>query len=293
MSVLHVAQLTLAALLVFSLAFSERDGWGGIRVAIVDSLRRDELDAYKMAQLVQAVEGAPVSLTLYVEERNRAYVAKLRELLGDRGLRVVHMDVEFFRRFFSDVRYDIVILYAHSSYVSDPERWGWRLRPGSVAIMTNEYYSRDRYVIEQLTEQLLPMVLRKGDGGIYFAFTEHFVRENFGLHGTLVVLLGCHSLYTDGMARAFLEKGALAYLGFNGYVDTDHCDMVAHALLSKALAGDRPLAEVLSEMARDPYFGSNLRFHTSVNLKGLGLRSLLLDKRSWGLLYLIRLLSSS
>ena len=105
--------------------------------------------------------------------------------------------------------YGLVIIRAHTS----------------PAIFTGEPYSSTKYVLEQLTDQL-------EDGtasmtGFRFAITDQFVR--LSMHGTfknsIIVNMGCSGLAPDRqMAAAFLDKGAGAYVGWDGAVSVTHTD---------------------------------------------------------------------
>lgn len=76
-----------------------------------------------------------------------------------------------------------------------------------VAIATSEPYNNYRHVPDQLWDQMTEV---KVNGSFYFGLTPLFVSQRVcgSLPGTLILAMGCYTMDSNSLAKAFVEKGA-------------------------------------------------------------------------------------
>jgi hypothetical protein len=77
--------------------------------------------------------------------------------------------------------------------------------------------------------------------------------------------MGCDSLrYTD-MAQAFIEKGAKAYIGWNGSVSASHTDIATTRLLQHIITQKQTIKQAIEntmkEVGIDPTYKSQLTYY--------------------------------
>jgi len=160
--------------------------------------------------------------------------------------------------------YKLVIFRMHSTYTRTPLTF---LPNETVVLITGERYVRDKYLTEQFYDMVVPSTLVPELGIAYgfFSITPIFIeRLEGGFKGAIVLAMGCHTLYTKSMAKAFIDKGALAYIGWDGYVTPSHMDKALEKLVDLLLKGktvDKAVSEVNEEVGADPYYGSKLVYY--------------------------------
>jgi hypothetical protein len=140
--------------------------------------------------------------------------------------------------------YKLILLRIHSAYI-DKQR--------ILALFTSEPYSKHRYVYDQLRHRVACGQLehpRKGDPGC-LAITDKFVR--FSMKGSfkdaVIIMMGCTGI--RGGATAFLEKGAKAYIGWDGRVSAPHTDRATVRLLNYLLAKNQTIGEAVAQTMKD------------------------------------------
>jgi len=162
--------------------------------------------------------------------------------------------VDFFRNLPSK-GYGMVIIRAHST--------GWG--PGDkIDIFTSETYRKDRYVYEQLVDQVNAATL--GGGKYYFIITAKFVRD--AMQGqfprSVIIMMGCTGLKDSEMAQAFVSKGASVYVSWDSSVTPTRTDNATTALLRSLAKGETVRHAVNSAMVEagpDPVYHSQLGFY--------------------------------
>lgn len=98
----------------------------------------------------------------------------------------------------------------------------------------------------------------------YFGLNPEFIE--YATEGrfkkTIVVLMGCGGLHSDSMAKAFVEKGAAAFIGWDNAVTAAHTDTTTTALLERLIKNRAEavdaVAETMAEIGPDPAFGARL-----------------------------------
>lgn len=120
--------------------------------------------------------------------------------------------------------YDLIILRAHSGL----ETLGGQVSK-TVCFFTSEPYSKTDHVSEQWSNAVSkgkPTVNPEEEEETYFVIRPKFVRSSMAedFDNALIIMMGCDGLVYTKMAEAFMDKGALAYIGWNGLVEADYVD---------------------------------------------------------------------
>lgn len=153
---------------------------------------------------------------------NSAFVQNISNILEDRGFDVTYyngtLDVSFFKGLAKN-NYGIIILRVHSAL---------RYDNSSIDFFTNEEFVYSKYPQEVDAGLLTNGTLLYGPKKYYFAISPDFIKNLEGrFPKSIIVAMGCSSLkpgLEETMARAFLDKGAVAYVGWSDLVlpkDTD------------------------------------------------------------------------
>ncbi len=152
--------------------------------------------------------------------------------------------VEFYRNLPTH-GYKIVVLRTHSALVSTDKP--------PVTLFTSEPYSQTAYVYEQLRDQVGWVTYRferdTPKEPTYFGISPLFVKDsmNGDFQDSVIVMMGCNGLtYTD-MAKAFIERGAIAYVGWKDAVLASHTDSATAHLLQHFLIEKRSLRESVQD----------------------------------------------
>jgi flagellar basal body-associated protein FliL len=171
--------------------------------------------------------------------------------------------VEFFKSLPAH-GYRLVILRVHSSATSSD------MTEAAVAFFTSERYDRSKYVYEQATGQLdgAAFSLEEMQNGImYFSIDPPFITHSMKgrFNETTFVVMGCEGLRNAGMAEAFVERGARAYISWSDPVSVSHTDTATASLLRRLLIGkqtiDQAVYDTVTEVGLDPTYGSNLGYY--------------------------------
>ncbi|RLE75319.1 MAG: hypothetical protein DRJ56_05940 [Thermoprotei archaeon] len=200
---------------------------------------------------------------------NEALIGNITKLLESRGFEVeacagANVTVDFMRRLALG-NYKLIVLRVHSTRMNFQ---GLFLPNGTVVIITGERFRPDKYRNERLLEYLVPSTvdpeLRLALG--YWAITPRFVRALKGrFPRTVVIAMGCSTLYTSTMAQAFIDKGAAAYIGWSDYVRADHMDKALALLLKLLLVDGLTIGEAVDKVndvvGPDPDRGATLIYY--------------------------------
>jgi hypothetical protein len=199
---------------------------------------------------------------LSISHPNPAFVKECTAILKGAGYGVDYyrgeeVTVEFYRNLPTH-GYTLIILRAHSAYIH---------KYLSLAIFTSEPYSKQRYVYEQLRNRVASGFIepyQEGDPR-YLVITDKFVRYSMkGSFGnSLVIMMGCTGIKKCA-ATAFLQKGAKAYIGWDGTVSANHTDRAVLKLLKHLVVGKqtvhKAVIQTMKDVGRDPQFESQLLF---------------------------------
>lgn len=166
--------------------------------------------------------------------------------------------VDFYRTL-PERDYDLVLLRVHSTAaVSRGEE-----DVTSVSLFTGQPYSSDLYYEEQLQGRVGFAQYSEGTPKL-FGITSDFVRDSMKgeFQDTVVLMMGCQGFINDRGAEAFADRGARAFIGWDGLVSAQHTDAATELLLrhlvSEGADADEAVALTMADVGPDPDFGSRL-----------------------------------
>lgn len=167
--------------------------------------------------------------------------------------------------------YRLIVLRVHAGILG---------REGPTAptfLFTEEPYTAGKYVIEQLSQQVLSGVIdpynphKEPVFTIGPLFVTMSMEGNF--NGSIIVLSSCLGLYTDQLAEAFIQKGAKAFISWDEKVSLTHtdkaCILLLQALLDEGMTVGEAVEKIMTEVGPDQIYTSKLRFYPkeAANLK--------------------------
>jgi hypothetical protein len=155
--------------------------------------------------------------------------------------------------------YDLVLLRVHSTAeVSRGEE-----DVTSVSLFTGQPYSEDLYRQEQLQGRIGFAQYTESSPRL-FGITSEFVRESMEgeFDDAVVLMMGCQGFINAQGAEAFEERGARAFIGWDGLVSAQHTDEATALLLRQLVQeGAEPsdaIAQTMASVGPDPDYGSQL-----------------------------------
>lgn len=195
---------------------------------------------------------------------NQSFIDKTTEILEQAEYTVDYypgeeVTVEFYRNLPTH-HYDLVILRVHSAR--------FLLANGTlgddVALFTGEPYDPEKYVEEEKAGSV-GSAHYSNTSSPYFGITPSFVA--WAMEGkfedSTVILMGCDGVRSDTMAKAFIYKGANAFVSWTEPILASYTDAVTESLLKHLLIEELPLKEAMekaiAEVGFDQIYGSRLR----------------------------------
>lgn len=158
--------------------------------------------------------------------------------------------------------FEILILRVHSAM--NPKN-------GELAIFTNEKWSDKKastaYLNDILNDRLARVRVDENSTS-YFGITSKFVEAMNGrFENTVVIMMGCDGLKNQIMAKAFIQEGAKAYIGWDGpvtsqYVDIATIKLVEYLVLEKQII-HQAISKTNNKVGKDPYYHSTLDSYSS------------------------------
>jgi len=188
---------------------------------------------------------------------NPAFVQNATTTLHNAGFTVDYINytdvtVDFYKNLPTH-DYGIIILRVHSTVLPTT---GW------VTLCTSENYSTQKYVLEQLDNELLHVKLNAG-GEDVFTLGPNF-KMNGHFENTLIIMMGCDGLGVNGtsvylgLAEMFVNLGAKAYVGWSTGVTDSGSDNATLQLLQHLLVQRETLGDALLPIPSDPITGAHL-----------------------------------
>jgi hypothetical protein len=197
---------------------------------------------------------------------NPLFVNNATTTLENHGFNVTYhnetIDVAFFKNL-ANYKYGIIIIRAHAALRDDNS---------TVDLFTSELYSSSAHREEQdnglLVEGFLNYTQPPRE---YFAITPKFIESLQGsFPRSVVIAMGCNTLlpYLQGMAEAFHEKGAEAFIGWAGYVLDTNTDSETMKLLESLIVNNQTIGSAVHDRY-DEDIGSSMAYYpkTAQNLK--------------------------
>jgi hypothetical protein len=154
--------------------------------------------------------------------------------------------VEFYRTLPSH-NYKLIIFRVHStaeSVVQNAPQW--------VVFFTSESYSNTTHVQMQMNMQLAWVRFPNSEPK-YFGITPLFVKDAVEgrFSDTVIISMGCEGLKQNTMADAFIQKGAKAFISWNGFVSESHTDNATAYLLRHLITEKQTIGEAVNQTMND------------------------------------------
>ena len=191
---------------------------------------------------------------------NASFINSATDVLKSSGFNVTYynqtIDVDYYRSL-AKSDYGIIILRAHTAKREDNS---------TIDIFTSEQFLQgtNRYQ-DEMDKQLVTVgefLYKKGQ--YYYAITSKFIDNLEGrFPKSIVIAMGCWSLkpgLDDKMPKAFINKGAVAYIGWTDLVLAPDTDAETLKLLKLLLVENRTLSDAVSRTSSRAYIADGQTF---------------------------------
>jgi hypothetical protein len=216
---------------------------------------------------------------LSIQWPDAAFNQTIQGILNQTGLKVDYypsedVTVDLYRNLPSH-NYKLIIFRVHST-----SETGSKDLPPWVVFFTSENYSGTDHVSEQLDMRLV-YVKFPNVAQLYFGITPTFVQNSMEgrFNGTTIIAMGCEGLNQTTMADAFIQKGAKAFISYNGPVSEMYTDnatvYLLHHLVTENQTIQDAVKETMNDVGPDPQYKSILMFYPN----NAGANLLLLNAR--------------
>ena len=202
---------------------------------------------------------------LFVLKPNQAFIDETTDVLEAYGFTVdvYHGDeitVDFYGKL-PTYGYKLIIFRAHSGLLG---REGRTIK--KTCLFTNQPYSETRHVTEQLTEQLAMARITEHYPWVFAIGAKFVTRSMEGqFDNTVIIMMGCSCLYLDDLAKAFIQKGASTYLGWDASVGLDYVDGAALNLIdnlcTKDMTVEQAIVKTMAVVGFDPDYHARLKYY--------------------------------
>ena len=237
--------LAAAVVVLLVLFWPSGGGPSGPRAAIVDQLALTDPNDQFVADATSQLTAAGYAVDYFA---------------GD------EVNVDLYRRLPS-LGYRFVLLRSHSAWdrTEVEIETGARFADGEVGLFTNELYSNRSHLDDQYAARLgVGSYIQLNKPERYFVVGPEFITSGARgkFKGTVVVLMGCAGLKTEGMARAFEARRASSFVSWDESVTATHTDAATSVLLRHLLEHQLPAREAvdrtMAEVGPDPSYGARL-----------------------------------
>jgi len=206
---------------------------------------------------------------LYVLKPNQAFIDRTTEDLEAYGFKVDiyqgdEVTVDFYRKL-AEYGYKLIIFRVHSGILGVRQGSGIKITEGTW-LFTNEVYNAAKYPREQLTGQMGMARINENYPWV-FAVGSEFVSQSIKgeFPNTVIIMMGCSSLYLDDLPQAFIQKGASVYLGWQATVDLSYDDETTASLVQRLsaeqLTVEQAVTGTMAEKGPDPAWGAMLKYY--------------------------------
>jgi hypothetical protein len=155
--------------------------------------------------------------------------------------------------------YSLIIFRAHAGLLGNGQKADQK-----TCIFTNQPYSQKSEVAEQLFDRVVKAGVDEEPP--LFGIGADFV--NRSMHGrfekTTVIMMGCSSFEKDDLARAFIKRGASAYVGWSTEVCLYFVEDVTAKLLEEIFESESletAVRSAMQEKGTDPETGAELKLY--------------------------------
>jgi hypothetical protein len=124
----------------------------------------------------------------------------------------------------------------------------FRVHSGYDFLFTGEKYSAQSHIQEQLADQVLKVQV-SDDADFFFGIADGFIRQcmRSNFTDTVIMLMGCNTLYWPDLANAFIERGAGVVVGWTGPVQSSYTDEATSILLEQYVTAKMPIENAIAE----------------------------------------------
>jgi hypothetical protein len=213
---------------------------------------------------------------------NPTFVESVTNLLESRNFTVTYynktLNVNFFKSL-AEYNYGIIVLRVHSALREDNS---------TVDLFTSEKYASGKYQWERDHGLIVVGEYLYRPEEYYFAITSLFINNLVGrFPKSIIIAMGCWSLKPgcEQMAKAFLDKGAIAYVGWTDIIYPQDTDHETATLLEMFLAKNETLADAvaITEPHTYPIYGKTSRmefYPPSVSVGNLKISDLIAEAKN-------------
>jgi len=148
--------------------------------------------------------------------------------------------------------YKVILFRVHGGLLENETGRG-----DKVWLFSNESYSRMRYYMMQLRDQVAAASISL-DSDPVFAISSKFVTDcmRYNFNDTVIINMGCAAFYSDDLADAFIERGASAYLGWDVSVGLSYVEKATMTLVKTLCSDEMTIAQsvtsTMEENGPDP-----------------------------------------
>lgn len=160
--------------------------------------------------------------------------------------------------------YKIILLRVHAGISMGEEQ--------ETALFTSEKYNTDEYFVEQVLDQVGQGVLGAFEEPVFTVspkFVTTCMEGNF--QNAVVILSSCWGLHNTVLPKAFIEKGALTFVGWDERVELAHTDQAMltlfEGLISEELTIKEAIDKVMREVGMDRVYGCTLKYYPYGNMR--------------------------
>ena len=216
-----------------------------------------------------SVAKAAIIDQIAILEPNQVFLDQMTRRLEACGFEVYvyqgeKVDVKLYREL-PKYGYKLIIFRAHGGLLAVPEDSQLVVKQ-ETHLFTAEEYKQNKYVREQLDDQMGPGEMWQGSPWV-FAVNSKFILESMEgkFEDTVIIMMGCSGAHLDDMAAAFVLKGASTYLGWGGsvglgYVDQATADLIIN-LCEKKMTVEQAVAGTMAKVGADPDWGATLKYY--------------------------------
>jgi len=228
---------------------------------------------------------------------NQDFIQEAYKDLTSAGFKVriyLHDEVTIdFYRYLPSKGYKIIVFRVHSAIpLKELVRRSYPIKGEPVFLFTNEPYDKNRYLPEQLTDQVVQVQVTNSSPS-YFGIGPEFVKQSMNgrFSKTLIILSSCAGLYSTDLSDALIDRGVSAVVSWNVLVELSQTDK-AVAFLLKELCVEKlnvkqSVERTMSQVGPDPKYGATLLYYPTeasdlsvsnleaIEASGLGLSSTL------------------
>ena len=160
--------------------------------------------------------------------------------------------------------YKLIIFRAHSGILQRGEGSQAEVTD-TTYLFTDEPYTRGKHIFKQLGDQII-MARMTEDYPRVFAVNSRFIQESMegSFQNTVIIMMGCSTVYKADMADAFISKGASVFVGWSASVGLDYVDRATLSLINN-LCGDmtvkQAVAKTMAQVGDDPVYATYLRYY--------------------------------